>query len=87
MKTEVIRLSDLEDYFALQRLELGFRINLTSFKELAKRRLILVEKLQEDAKTLKQFKQKFENRFVFDKDLDEYIMRILNNKFDGLGVK
>lgn len=83
VRNGTIKISDLKDYIQLQCLELSFRIHLTAFEQFTKERLILAEELKQEAGILKEVKNKFGCRLVYNRELDKYILQILNDKFKG----
>ena len=83
MTPQTIDIIHLNDYMRLQRFELRFRLHLTAFGKLAKERLVLAEELKQEAVILRGLKAKFGNRLVYDRELDRYVLQVLNDKFKG----
>ena len=80
-----INTKDLKDFMMLQELELKFRLGLYEIQEMSKIRYDKVLELKKISKPLRALKDKF-NSSRTNSDIDKYIIQLLDNKFNSLGV-
>ena len=78
-KIKIIQLSELEDYFTLNSLELELRMNLTRMKAMAERKLILAQRTKIIAESIHRLRQ--QGIKLTDKDFYKEVDRILRSKW------
>ena len=79
-----LRLSELNEYIDLIKLEQSFRAKLHEYKSFTEYRLAKLKELKPIAEKLKNLKQLIRNKGVLtDKELDKEIRNIINKKFIG----